>query len=208
MKKFLFLILSLFVVLGLTACEKSEAEEKDIRSTEEKNIGSVETSAEQKGIGSVETSSKDFEVADSGNDEDETTEDAESDSKEFNQVIADTDHIKATLVSIEKVTDASWAGDAYNVNIEIENKREDTIRIRASEVSADGRMIDDMAFLSDTVAGGKILDATLKIQNYDGDLPVMEENLEFILSVSSADHFDFRDDTNVIIDFNTKKLDL
>ncbi|WP_017472564.1 hypothetical protein [Amphibacillus jilinensis] len=184
MKKFLVLILSLFVVFVLAACGESGAEEKD--------------------VSSVETSGKADEVTDtdSGEEDDEALEDLESDSEEFNQVIADTENIKATLVSIEKVTDTTFDEEYYGVNIEVENKQEETLEVQTKEVSADGRMIDDMVFFSETVSGGKISDATMKIQNYDGDLPAMEENLEFILSVYSRDDYEFRDEVDVIINFN------
>ncbi|MBM7541665.1 hypothetical protein [Amphibacillus cookii] len=182
MKKFLVLILSLFVVFVLAACGESGAEEKDVNS--------------------VETSGKADEVTDTDEGEDEAVEDSESDAEEFDQVIADTDNIKATLVSIEKVTDTTFEEEYYGVNIEIENKQEETLEVQTKEISADGRMIDDMVFFSETVSGGKISDATMKIQNYDGDLPSMEENLEFILSVYSSDDYEVKDEVDVIINFN------
>ena len=54
--------------------------------------------------------------------------------------------MKATLISIEKVVDTEWDEEYYDINIEIENKREDTIEVQAHEVSADGKMIDDFEF--------------------------------------------------------------
>lgn len=183
MKKLIFLLMSLFLVSTLVACDGETQ-------TEQKDIGSVETSSQ------LEDENTDTDV------EDETNADTETEEKEFNQVIADNENLKATLISIEKVVDTFWEEEYYNVNIEIENKREDTIEVQAWEVSADGRMIDDYVFFSETVAGGKFSDATMKIENYDGDLPPMEENLEFILHVFSFDDFEFEDNTDVSIDFN------
>ena len=177
MKKYLLLIMSLFIALYLVACGKVV--------TEKKQVESVSTAKDEQSSDVVEQV--------------EETED-ESEIRDFNEVIADTDNLKATLISIEKVVDTTFNDEYYNVNIEIENKREDTIEVQAREASADGRMIDDMIVFSETVAGGKIADATMRIKNYDGDLPPLEDNLEFILHPFSFDDYEFEDDTKVIIE--------
>lgn len=144
------------------------------------------------------------------NNENEETEEVESDeehnenegwTKEFNQEIANNDHIKATLISVEHIIDETWDEERFEIKFEVENKRDDTIEVQAREVSADGKMVDDsLLFMSQEVSGGKKADAVLKIQSYDGDLPSMEDNIEMLLHIFSWDDFDFREDHKVIID--------
>lgn len=153
---------------------------------------------EEKNVSTVESSEKREEASKSGGNE----EDEQEEATEINKVLVDNEHVKATLVDIVKVDDKDWDEQKYEINIEIENKRDDTIEVQAHEVSADGKMIDDMVFFSETVAGGKFSDATMIIQNYDGDLPEMEENLEFILNVFSFDDFEYEDKHDVKIEFN------
>lgn len=185
MKKVLILFLSLLVGLTLAACGDSESGEKEITSVE-----STEQSKEE----SKESTESSTDSAD------KKEEDSSNEAKEFNDIIADNDHLKATLISIEKVVDEEWDEEYYSVNIEIENKREDTIEVQAHQVSADGRMIDDFVYFSETIAGGKIADGKMQIQNYEGELPSMEENLEFILNVYSHDDYEFENSTDVKIE--------
>lgn len=121
--------------------------------------------------------------------------------KEFEQVIADNENIKATLTKVEKVIDDIWDEEKVKVTFEVENKRDDTIEVQAREVSADGKMVDEMMLtMSQEVSGGKLADAVLEIQNYEGDLPQMEDNLEMILHIFSWDDMDFTEDHPVSID--------
>ena len=175
MKKLLGLsILSLLVILG--ACSES--------STEKEN-----DSVNSEATGEQPTNTQDQEDA------------SENEKKEFNEVIADTDNVKATLIGFEKIVDKTWDEEKYVVKFEVENKREDTIEVQAREVSADGKMIDDsMLMMSTEISGGKKADAELTIQNYDGDLPVIEENLEMILHIFSWDDYDFSEDHNVTLE--------
>lgn len=123
--------------------------------------------------------------------------------KKLNQEIADTENIKATLISVEKKEDDVF-GDTIEVMFEVENKRDDTIEIQAREVSADGKMVDEgMLSMSQEISGGKKADATLTIQNYDDgkEIPELKENLEMILYAFSWDNMDFEEEHNVKIDF-------
>ena len=174
MKKLVGLsILSLLVILG--ACSESSTE-KEIDSANSEAKGEQPTKEQE-----------------------DASEDNQK--KEFNEVIADTDNVKATLIGIEKVVDKTWDEEKYVVTFEVENKREDTIEVQAREVSADGKMIDDsMLMMSTEISGGKRADAELIIQNYDGDLPIIEENLEMILHIFSWDDYDFSEDHNVTIE--------
>lgn len=123
--------------------------------------------------------------------------------KKLNQEIADTENIKATLISVEKKKDDVF-GDTIEVMFEVENKRDDTIEIQAREVSADGKMVDEgMLSMSQEISGGKKADATLTIQSYDDgkEIPELKENLEMILYAFSWDNMDFEEEHNVKIDF-------
>ncbi|MBU8906515.1 hypothetical protein [Desertibacillus haloalkaliphilus] len=123
--------------------------------------------------------------------------------QEFNEEIADTENIRATLMSVEKVVDETWDDERILVTFEVENKMEDTIEVQAREVSADNRMIDQsMLSMSQEVSGGKLADAVLTIQNYDGDLPDIEDNIEMILHIFSWDDYDFTEQHDVHIDLN------
>lgn len=175
----LFLLLALSLVLY--GCGDSSTEEKDVRS--------VETSTE-----TTET-----EESDATEEESEDAE-VESEVEEVGEVIVDDDNLKATLVNIEKIEDSLFDEEYYEVNIEVVNKREDTIEVQAHEVSADDVMIDDMVFFSETVSGGKTANATLTIQNFDGDLPSMDSNLEFTLMVFD-EGFDVVTEEDVRIEF-------
>lgn len=62
-------------------------------------------------------------------------------------------------------------------------------------------MIDDMVFFSETLAAGKMADAIMAIENYEGDLPELENDLEFTLNVFSHDDYDYEENQNVKIDF-------
>ncbi|MFC7364496.1 MULTISPECIES: hypothetical protein [Bhargavaea] len=122
-------------------------------------------------------------------------------SKEYNEVIVDNENIKATLVKAEHIIDKEWDEEKFNVTFEVENKRDDTLEFQANEVSADGKMVDDMMLnMSQEVAGGKLADAVLTIENYEGDLPSLEENIEMVLHVFSWDDMDFTEDHPVTID--------
>lgn len=167
MKKILFALFSLMVIIGLVACDGEEAQGKDVTS--------------------VETS------------DDENVEETE----EINEVVADNDMVKATLVSVDYIEDKDWDEERYEIRFEVENKREDTIEVQAREVSTDGKMVDEsLLMMSQEISGGKVADAVLEIEDYSGgDLPDMDENLEMILHVFSWDDMEVIEDIDVSIDF-------
>lgn len=174
----LFLILLASFVMVLGACTESE----------EKEVKSVETSEE----------SNEATVDETAAEENESTDES---SQELDQTLVDNEHLSANVTGIKKIDDQEWDEERYEINIDIENKREDTIEVQAHEVSADGVMIDDMVFFSETVAGGKRSNAVMVIENYEGDLPEMEEELEFVLSVFSHDDYDYEGRHDVKIEF-------
>jgi hypothetical protein len=83
----------------------------------------------------------------------------------------------------------------------VENKTDKTLTFQANEVSSDGKMIDEgMLTMSQDVAPGKKADAVLEIQNYEGPLPEIKNNLEMILHVYDED-YTVEEDHRVNVDF-------
>ena len=181
MKRLLFLLLAMIVTVGLAACgEGSETEEKEVS-----------------GVESTDNSD------DSANGEEaaEETDEEDGSKEEFDQEIVDNDNFKATLTSVEKIVDKDWDEEKIEVTFEVENKRDETIEVQAREVSADGKMIDEsMLMMSQEVAGGKKADAKLVIENYDGDLPDIEDELEMKLHVFDWE-YEFEEDYDVKVEF-------
>ena len=112
--------------------------------------------------------------------------DTENDKQDINQEVANTENIKATLISIEKVVDREWNEEKYEVKFEVENKRDDKILIQADKVSADGKMIDNSKrHMNTNISAGKKADAILTIERYGGslELPEINEDFEMVLLV-------------------------
>lgn len=162
MKKLLFLLAAAMLVL--TACGDAEEESKE--------------------VSNVESTDK---KEDSKDSESEKEEGESNDSAEYNETILDTDNAVVTLDSITKVEDKIFDEESYVIKFAIENKIDETIEVQAQEVSADDVMIDDMVIFSQTVAGGKKANGEMEIINFDGDLPTLEESLEFKLIVANED---------------------
>lgn len=181
MKKTLSLMLLLLVLGITTACGDKEVQEKEVKDVVSANEEASNASEEQMA---------------------EETKETDTFKKEINTVIVDNETIKATLISVEKIVDTDWDEEKVEVKFEVENKREDTIEVQAREVSADDKMIDDMMLsMSTEISSGKRADAILTIQNYEGDLPVIEENIEMLLHVFSWDDMDFEEQHPVLIEF-------
>lgn len=183
MKKIIILFASVFLIIVLAACGETTSEEKE--------IGSVESS---------DKADKDDDVEENDAEEAEESEDATSETEEVGEVIADDEYIKATLVSVERVNDEVFDEEYYDVKIELENKTGETLEVQANEVSIDNTMVDDMVFFSETVAGEKNANGVLTIQNYEGDLPTMDENIEFILNIIDGDSFETIAEHDVKVD--------
>lgn len=156
-------------------------------------IACGETSTEEKEVDNVESSGQD--------DAEEVVEEESSDVEEIGEVIADDDTLKATLVSVEHKVDEMFDEESYRFNIELENKYDGKIVVQARDVSIDGTMVDDMVFFSEEIAEGKKANGQLEIQNYDGDLPEMNEELEMILIVSDDETWDEISSYDVNISF-------
>jgi ABC-type glycerol-3-phosphate transport system substrate-binding protein len=176
MKK--LLALPLLLMVFLTACGETEVQDKE--------------------VASVESADKSADTAT----EETKTEETDTEKKELNQLIVDNENIKATLISIEKIIDTDFDEEKIEVKFEVENKRADTIDVQAREVSADGKMIDEsMLSMSTEIAAGKKADAVMTIQNYEGDLPAVENDLEMLLHVFSWDNMDWEESHQVNVEF-------
>lgn len=171
---------TLILSIGLVACSSSGSEEKKVENVD--SSGSEEEKAEK----------------------DEADEEEEEEEKqEINKEIVDNDDFTIHLISVEKKVNTDFDEEKIEVKFEVENKRDDTITVQAREVSADGKMIDpSIANMSTDVSSGKIADAILNIQDYEGDdLPEIEEDLELILNISDMDDYDYREEVDVSIEF-------
>lgn len=175
-KKIMTLLVSIIAVFGLVACGETTTEEKEIES-----VGASESSEEDK--------------TDSDGSEES------SDVEEVEEVIANDDYIKATLVNVEHVVDDLFDEEKYVINIDLENKTSDKIVVQARDVSIDGTMVDDMVFFSEEIAGEKNAKGKMEIQNYEGDLPSMDDNLEFILVILNDETYEDITEHDVKIEF-------
>lgn len=167
------LLVLLFTAVFLVACG-SEAEEKDVSEVKAEDESGSEQSEEKEN---------------------------DTETQEVDKVLADDDNVKATLTKIERVEDKDFDEERYDIHIEVENKTDKTIEVQTREVSADGKMIDDMIAYSETVSGGKSSDSVLVIQNYDGDLPDLEESIDFTLVVLDEDTFEDISTHDVKVEF-------
>ena len=129
----------------------------------------------------------------------ETTNQA---TEQINQVIADNENFKITLLDILKVSDDIW-GNSIEVRFDVENKRSETITVQARNVSADGRMVDEtLLSMSDDVATGKVGTARLTISEFEGyEFPELNSDLELTLHVFSWDNYDYQEDVPVKVSF-------
>lgn len=185
MKKLYLLLFTGMLALVLAACggEETTTEQTD-------DEAPAETEAQE----TDETASEPEEEAE------EPVEEESGDVKEVNETIVDNDNLTATITTIEKIVDTDWGESRYEVNMDIENKRDDTIEVQATEVAADGVMIDDYVFFSETISGGNMSNASMVIETFnEEELPEMNESLEFVLDVFN-DEFTLEEQTEVSIE--------
>lgn len=181
MKRILFTLVALILSIGLVACSDSDS------SSEEKDVENVESSGDN----------------DEKEGADDEADEEEEEKQEINKEIVDNDDFTIDLISVEKKVNTEFDEEKIEVKFEVENKRDDTITVQAREVSADGKMIDPtIASMSTDVSSGKVADAILNIQDYEGgDLPEIEEDLELILNVVDMDDYDYSEEVDVSIEF-------
>lgn len=187
-------MLALLLMLFLAACgdtEEGTDNKKDDAPVEENENGASEEEGTEGTEGEEATDTEGEEATDS-----------DEEKKEFNQVVVDNEHVKATLIRVERSYDDFLESEKVDITFEVENKRQDAIEVQAGSVSADGKMVDEMLLtMSQEVAAGKLADAVLTIQDWEGgELPPMEDNIELTLNVFSWDDFDFDIEVPVTID--------
>lgn len=182
--------MTLLVIIGLVACDEGTSETKEVDSAQADSKEKTETE-------NIETE----DVDEVGEEEAQTEEeDATEEETNYDEVLIDEDSIKVTLIDIEKVTGDDWDQDHYLVNLDIENKTDNTVEVQTREFSADGKMIDDMIMFSETVSGGKSADGSIEIMDWENDnLPEIEEEMEFILNVSDSETWETTGEYNVKI---------
>lgn len=126
----------------------------------------------------------------------------ESEKQEFNQEVVDNENIKAMLSTFERKVDDDTE-DTIEVIFEVENKRNDAIEVQARGVSADGNVIEEeMVKMSQKASPGEKVKAVLTIQNPEGELPEVEEEIDMFLHIFSWDDMDFTEDHDVKIDLS------
>lgn len=175
MKKLTVLFMSLFVAIGLAACDGE---------TTEKEIGTVSSGNENQS--EQEEGSND---ANNAEENASDNEEEESESSSYDEVLLDDDVATVTLKGIETVEDDIF-GDEHKIKLEIENKSDKTIVVQTDQVSVDGLMVDDMVMFSETVAAGKRANGSLDIMSFDEELPPLDEELEMILLVIDEETYD------------------
>lgn len=133
----------------------------------------------------------------------ETKEETNENIYEYNEVVSDNENFKATLLEIEYVYDEEWDEERIEARFDVENKREDTIEVQARSVSINGRMVDEsLQSMSQEVASGKVAEAVLTIEDYNGnELPALEGEFEMLLHVFSWDDMEYGEDAEVNVNF-------
>lgn len=181
MKRYLFIIVAVLVSISLIGCSEDKVEEKEVDHVDLEHQEEVDTEKED---GETQESTEDEDV------------------KEIDEEVVNNDMIAVSLISVKKIINKDWDEEKYEIKFEVENKTDDLIEIQAREVSSDGKMIDEsMLMMSQQVSGGKSADAVLTIENFDGDLPEIDDNLEMKLQIIDGETFMDIDSIDVNIDF-------
>ncbi len=144
---------------------------------------------------SVSTDEEDSDSSEENSDDEEV----DSEVNDYNEVVLNTDNIKVELISVEKVEDEFWEEEYYQINFDVTNNFEDTVEIQAHEASMDGKMIEDMIIFSETVSSGKSSEAKMTIENYEGELPEFNDELEFSLVIWGHEDYDIELEEKVTI---------
>lgn len=133
-----------------------------------------------------------------------TEEKASENVFEYNEVVADNENFKATLLEIEYIYDKEWDEEKIEVRFDVENKRDDSVEVQARSVSINGRMVDEsLQSMSQEVAAGKVAEAVLTIEDYQGGkLPSLEGEFEMLLHVFSWDNMDYEEDAEVNVNLD------
>lgn len=136
-------------------------------------------------------------------DESTEVEETNDDFYEFNEVVAENENYKITLLNIEREYDEMWDEEKIKVRYDVENLSDIDIEVQARTVSLNDRMIDEsLLMMSQEVAAGKSADATLQIQDYEGnELPALEGKFEMTLHIFDWE-YTFEDDVPVSVNLD------
>lgn len=145
------------------------------------------------------------EETDESTESEESTENKETNSElyEFNEVVAENEKYKITLLNIEHEYNEMWDEEKIEVRYDVENLSDVDIEVQARTVSLNDRMVDEsLLMMSQEVAAGKSADAVLEIQDYEGnELPALEGNFEMTLHIFDWD-YTFEDDVPVSVELD------
>lgn len=131
--------------------------------------------------GEEETESKDVDNANADTQE-EKSDEPETETDEVDKVIVDDKNVKVKLTDVEYVKDDFAEQEYYEVNLDIKNERDEAIEVQAENIAIDGTMMDESLF-SETVTSGNHSESAMGIDGSDGNLPDMDDNLEFTLDI-------------------------
>src|SRR5690625_281599 len=119
---------------------------------------------------------------DSSNDDSES----ETDQTEGTSNIIDDEYIKATFGKPEHRSGEFY--DSYDVEVEIENKTDDTIIVNAFDAFVDGTELAG-AGIGAEIKGKEKRTSMMKATNEEGELPEEFETIEFGVSIVDYDTF-------------------
>lgn len=173
------------LILAGCADDGAETEETAVEEPETEEVAEVETEETEE------------------TDESTEVEETNDDFYEFNEVVVENENYKITLLNIEREHDEMWDEEKIKVRYDVENLSDIDIEVQARTVSLNDRMVDEsLLMMSQEVAAGKSADATLEIQDYEGnELPALEGNFEMTLHIFDWD-FTFEDDIPVSVNLD------
>lgn len=134
-------------------------------------------------------------------------EEEEADAKdtiEINEQVVDDENITAEFVDIDHIYNEVFDHEKYEVNFDVTNHTDDTIKVQARNVSINDNMVDNgIISMSQDIAADKSATATLTIDNYDEDtFPELENNFEMELHILNEADFEDIGDYPVSVDLN------
>jgi len=109
------------------------------------------------------------------------TPDDKKEEKTIQQLVVDNENVKMTVLNMNK------SNSTVTITFDILNKREDSIKIKAEQLSVDDRMVDESIYqLEDEILPHKAANVKLIIQQKEGvDFPEFKNDIEMELYISS-----------------------
>lgn len=129
------------------------------------------------------------------NKENEQEEESKAESQEINQLIADDENIKISLLKIVRRSGDTRRDEGIDIIFEIENKLDRNINLSAESVSSDGKMVDRGIYsMYQDITANKMADVELNIMKIDDkELPALEEDLELTIFAYDPDDYEFEE---------------